>query len=185
MNWSVILYYSRSRVPCMIICFPVKPLLTEGIGNAIKTKNQPWAKWKNTHPPFWARNILNINNIVRTAEKDYYGKLLTDNKSNLMKSWKFMNPLIINKKNNFTCETFNIDNCESDKHRIAKTFNDFFVNIGSSLSGKIPPGQCDPITYVKNGNIDTIFLRPINNDEVMSILKDMRTSKSRMGWFES
>ena len=76
---------------------------------------------------------------------------------------------------------FIIDNCEvSDKHLIANKFNDFFVNIGSSLAEKIPPGQCDPITYVKNGNINTIFLRPVNNDEVMSILKDMRTSSP--GW---
>ena len=45
---------------------------------------------------------------------------------------------------------------------------------------KIAPGQCDPITYVKNGNINNISLRPVSNDEVMSILRDMRIS--RPGW---
>ena len=162
-----------------------KPWLTDGIKNAIKTKNQLWAKCKKYGSPHlclqYSEYEKYLHKIVRTAVKDYYEKLFTDNKSNFMKSWKIMRTIINNKKNDFTSGTFIIDNCEvSDKHLIANKFNDFFVNIGSSLAEKIPPCQCDPIAYVKNVNINTIFLRPVNNDEVMSILKDMRTSSP--GW---
>ena len=38
---------------------------------------------------------------------------------------------------------------EQKKDLIANGFNEFDVNIGPALAGKIPTGKSDPITYIK------------------------------------
>ena len=63
---------------------------------------------------------------------------------------------------------------------IANGFNEFYVNIGPALAGKIPTGKSDPITYIKNGISNTIFLRPVNEAEVEDILKSLKNAGP--GW---
>ena len=89
------------------------------------------------------RKIQNYKNkltsILRTAEKEYYSKLLTDAKGNIKSTWKILNT-IINKKTNtsklpshFECNEINI----VSKQSIADGFNNFFVDVGSNLDKKI------------------------------------------------
>ena len=65
---------------------------------------------------------------------------------------------------------------EQNKDLIANGFNEFYVNIGPALAGKIPTGKGDPITYIKNGITNTIFLRPVNEAEVEDILKSLKNA---------
>ena len=44
----------------------------------------------------------------------------------------------------------------------------------------IPPGKCEPINYIKNGISNSIFIRPVNENEVVAILKEMKNSSP--GW---
>ena len=62
--------------------------------------------------------------------------------------------------------------------QLLKSFNDFYVNIGPTLASQIPTGTCDPITYIKNGTRNSIFLHPVNEEEVSNILKDMKNSSA-------
>ena len=80
-----------------------------------------------------------LTSLLRTAEKEYYSKLLTDAKGNIKNTWKILNA-VINKKTNtsklprhFECNGGNI----ASKQSIAYEFNNFFVGVGSNISKKI------------------------------------------------
>ena len=89
---------------------------------------------------------------------------------------------IINyKKNSNRNEIFRIDNEDvTDKQTIANKFNAFYVNIGPTLARNIPSGNCEPINYIEKGIANSIFIRPVNENEVVAILKDMKNSSP--GW---
>ena len=74
----------------------------------------------------------------------------------------------------------NMTSVITDQQKIAEKFNEFYVNIGPTLSSKIPAGRCDPISYINNGTTNSIYLRPVNEEEVSNILKDMKNSSA--GW---
>ena len=119
--------------------------------------------------------------IIRTAEKEYYEKLFTESTNNIVKSWKIIRD-VINKRNNVTkTASFLINEHDiTDQETIAEKFNEFYVNIGPTLARKIPTGRCDPISYIENGTRNSIFLHPVNEEEVNNILKDMKNSSA--GW---
>ena len=99
--------------------------------------------------------------------------------------WKWHRKIIRNiinkKKNRNINETFHIENKDvNDGQIIANKFNEFYVNIGPTLARNIPSGKCDPITYIKKGITNSIFLRPVNETEVVTILKEFKSSSP--GW---
>ena len=119
--------------------------------------------------------------IIRTAEKEYYQTRFTESRNNIIKSWKIIRDVINNRKNATKTVTFRINEHDfTDQHKIAEKFNEFYVNIGPTLASKIPAGRYDPITYIKNGTTNSIYLRPVNEEEVSNILKDMKNSSP--GW---
>ena len=122
-----------------------------------------------------------LKRIIRVAEKDYYEKMFRENRDNIVKSWKLIRNIINNKKCNRNNDEFHIDNCKiTDKTINAEKINAFYVNIGLSIASKIPPGKSDPITYIRNCVHYTILFRPVNEEEVTSILKNMKNSSA--GW---
>ena len=116
-----------------------------------------------------------LQRISRKAERDYYDTLFQENKNDIVKSWKIIRNIINNKKNSNRNEIFRIDNEDvTDKQTIANKFNAFYVNI------YIPSGNYEPINYIKKGIANSTFIRPVNENEVVAILKDMKNSSP--GW---
>ena len=123
----------------------------------------------------------NTLNVCRKAEKDYYDNLFQENKNDIVKSWKIIRSIINNKKNSNRNEIFHIENADvTDKQTIANKFNEFYVNIEARLARNIPPGKCEPINYIKIGISNSIFIHPVNESEVVAILKEMKNSSP--GW---
>ena len=153
--------------------------------NAIKRKNELWVKSKRHLSMHFALQYNGykkyLQKICRKAEKDYYDNLFSENKSDIVKSWKIIRNIINKKKNRNMNETFHIENKDvNDGQIIANKFNEFYVNIGPTLARNITSGKCDPITYIKKGITNSIFLRPVNETEVVTILKEFKSSSP--GW---
>ena len=80
-----------------------------------------------------------LNSILRTAEKEYYSKLLMYAKGNIRSTWKILNAVINTKTNtsklasHYECNGINI----VSKQSIADEFNNFFVDVGSNLAKMI------------------------------------------------
>ena len=61
---------------------------------------------------------------------------------------------------------------------IAESLNDFFVNIGSSIERKIPKTSTPFSSYLKEPNNKLLFLVLCIEIEILSIINNMKISKS-------
>jgi hypothetical protein len=78
-------------------------------------------------------------------------------------------------------ESFIINNkTVSNKTNIANAFNKYFINIGPSLSNKIPATTDKPDKYMKSHIIESIFIKPVVENEVESLIKNLKTAAA--GW---
>ena len=92
---------------------------------------------------------------------------------------------VINKKKSTTTPDYFIfnDRIITDKKHISELFNDYFVNIGKTLSKKVPQAKQSAISYLKQSCNKTLFLRPTTTNELTCIIKDLKTNSSS-GWDE-
>ena len=99
-------------------------------GNDIKQKVAFYKTYRNR-----------LNHILWSAERKYYQDLLIRHKSNMKKSWNFIKMVINKRKYRQCCNKF-VSNGKTveDGKLIANKFNDFFVNVGSSLAKTIQKG---------------------------------------------
>jgi len=79
-------------------------------------------------------------------------------------------------------QTFRINNKNvSDPNVIAEKFCDYFTNIGENYSNKIPPSMNTSAYYLnrrKKKNPNSIFLTPTDSNEIITILKTLKSKKS-------
>ena len=160
-----------------------KPWLSNGLIKSIKTKNKLYVKY--LRRPTLTNRLLykqfrnKLNMLMRRVEQEYYDKELLIHKNNLRKSWEIIKDVINKNKKIDLPDMFNIDDdMVTDKLEIALNFNNFFVNIGKTLSSDIPTNSGDPLSYIKSAVPDSIFLESV--DESENICKNMKECSS--GW---
>ena len=110
--------------------------------------------------------------LQRKAEMDNQKEQLSLNSHDLRKSWKVLRQILGLKvgKNNCANTEFIIQgNVISDTNEIAKYFNNYFVNIGKSLSDKCH-SNVDPLTY----------LIPNEHNLVLSIIQEIEVRNNIM-----
>ena len=104
-----------------------KPWLTTGLKNAIKTKNKLYKK-----------------------------SLIEANRDNIRKTWMVIKQAINRKRASTGSDKFyhadSNSGITSDPAVIANAFNNFFVNIGPTLSSKIPEQGLEYRKYMPQGN---------------------------------
>ena len=61
---------------------------------------------------------------------------------------------------------------------MSNCFNDFFVNIGNSVEEKIPRVEIPFSNFLKEENKTSFFIRPVDDNEVKTMIKNLSTSKS-------
>ena len=61
---------------------------------------------------------------------------------------------------------------------IARTFNNFFVNVGKNTDKDISHGSYCPTSFLKGNFPDSMFLSPVNSYEVESYISQMDSTKS-------
>src|SRR6218665_2883253 len=77
--------------------------------------------------------------INELSESNYYAESLTQCKNDLNKTWKIIKKILPSNGDSELPHTFIIAESETkDPLLIAKSFNDYFVNLGPSLANEIP-----------------------------------------------
>ena len=61
---------------------------------------------------------------------------------------------------------------------MAQSFNEFFVGIGNMVEEKIPKVKKDFSEFLGDSNKNTIFLKPVDDDEVLSMISKLNPSKA-------
>ena len=117
------------------------------------------------------RNI--ITNLIRSSKKIFYQNYFQLHQSNAKKTWEgIRNVLNVSKKDLSSPSKLTIDEVDIyDPKIISEKFNDFFVNIGNKVEGKIPSKKNNRVS-------NSMFILPIDDDEVFDMLKKLDKSKS-------
>jgi hypothetical protein len=161
------------------------PWLTTGLKNSIKKKNYMYYIFKKTPNDdnllLYKQYRNKLNHLLRSSERQYYDNLLKSNKHNMKKTWNVLKEIINKKSVSPIQDCFIVNNKEiKDPILIANHFNKYFTNIGSNLAKSIPNNSNSPLLYMNESNPNSIFIRPVIETEVLSIIKKLK--KAAAGW---
>ena len=149
------------------------PRLTDGLRASIKMKNRLY-KLSMKKPIL--SNVLYYKTYRHKpySENSRRGSLptiiwipLTD----MNKTLTMIKNIAWKNKTNKCCGQF-LDgtNVVSDKVEISKMFNDFFTSIGIDLAKNTPTH--DPSYYLRGSFVDSMYLSPVTENEVPSLIKN-------------
>ena len=118
--------------------------------------------------------------LIRKSKQNYFSKYFSDNSKNLRDTWKGIKNIIHMKNNSNSSPTCILHNGDSltDPTEIANTFNNYFSNIGESLQSKIHSSHVNFTKYLKNPNINSFFLSPTNENEIIGLIMDLKIGKA-------
>ena len=155
--------------------FGGKPWITNGIQKACKKKNalyKEFLKKRTTEAENKYKLYKNkLIRIMRSSKRDYYSKVLEDNKSNIKNTWKVLNGIIKKGSGKVGYPTYFQTNSKTfnDMSLVADEFNKFFVGVGPDLAKKIRD--------TGNGNnatnktiVNSMFLKETDEKEIIDIV---------------
>lgn len=159
----------------------LKPWITKGLINSIRKRDKmkfELNKNKNNVELFQKYKIYRnkTNNLIKISKKDYYFKKINENKHDIKKIWRVVRESLnenINTNNtlNIKHNTVNL----TDEKEISETFNNYFINVGKTMTENI---KCDEILEKRNINCKNIFLKPITEEEIIKNLDRLKNNSS-------
>lgn len=163
-----------------------KPWISKGLMNACKKKNKLYRNFikygTNTAEMKYKvyKNKLVI--IMRQAKKDYYNKLLDDNKNNIKGTWNILNKVMGNKTAHTALPDHFIYNNKTlyDLNEVANEFNSFFVNVGPNLADSIKIHDMSLQRGWRGDSrvLQSMFLGDVSESEIMSIVSKSKSKTS-------
>ena len=117
--------------------------------------------------------------MLTAAERSHYETPFNETKDNLKKSWLILKQVINKKRDTSSCSKCLVNQeTTTDKNKIAKGFNQYFINIGPTLANKIPQDNKCPTTYMDNRVLESMVIAPVVEEEVRSIIKSLNDSSA-------
>ena len=161
-----------------------KKWMTKGLRLSIQNKNLLYRKKIRNPTTSNIDNYKSYNKLLQKclfhAENQYYIGILQSKYDSNNTFWK-MFASIINpdkqKKKTFINKVVYNDNTYTDSKDISNAFNDHFVTVGKKLSDKVH-GPSDYDKYMNINSIETIYLEPILQGEVIKEINFLKDNKS-------
>ena len=121
-----------------------------------------------------------IKTLIRQSRRDYYIHLFDENRSDTKKTWEGIRNIVnISKKSRVVPAELNYKNItKTGKQGMSQLFNEFFVGIGNSVEEKIPKGNKHFSEFLGPSSSNTIFIKPIDDDEVLCMILRLNSSKA-------
>ena len=157
-----------------------KSWLTQGLKDAIKTKNKLYHKYHQVksaaNEEIYKRYRNKLNHILRFAEKEHYSDLLRNCQDNIKKTWNTMKNIINKNKSRQKQSKFRLSDgtFTTDGQLISNTINEFFINIGPNLAKKIPGQNMSPVDFMGDPLVNSIFLSQVTHAEISTILNTLK-----------
>ena len=123
-----------------------------------------------------------VRKLIRESKTNYYNKELTKYQKDIKKTWKIINEIMNKSKIQRRYPSyFNINGTKiTDDLNIANHFNNFFIDIGSTLANNIDSaGKPDFQSYLNKLRIDSTFhFTSIEETDTISIINNLKPKKS-------
>ena len=147
----------------------LKGWITRGILKSIGFKNK---LFRLSHKVNNQANVMKykayrnaLNRTIKIAKINYYQNFLTRNKNNAKKVWEAINDLTNRKTKTSAPNKLQKENGDiiTDSDEIAEEFNNFFVNIGSSMAKSIPSVKCGFTQRTNHAGLaNFVFFEPLH-----------------------
>ena len=128
-------------------------------------------------PGEYARFRNKITSLIRKCKEKYYERCFLRVSGNIKSAWKMIRRLNKGYQNDSISE-ININGISiTNPSVIAKSFNEYFVNIANDLANELPPSDKCPYEYVAPNTMRTFELYPVSLDECASAISLLRITK--------
>ena len=162
-----------------------KPWLSTALKESIKIKNKLYVKSKRSsgseNVSFYKKYRNKLNQLIQSAERKHFHDVLFEHKSNLKKSWQVIKTVINKRKYTPVNTKFKVNGATTnDGSVIANKFNTYFVNVGTVLANSIAPTDKNPVDYIQQDIINTLYFDPVTENEICKIIGSLKDSAA--GW---
>jgi len=130
-------------------------------------------------------NLKTYNRIlkqnIRIAKKIYYHASFENFKDDVKKTWATINGILnrTKKKKAFPKQFFISGRCVSDVGEIANAFNNFFVDIGKSLTNNLVlPQDRSFEDYLLSPTLNVFQFKPVTKDKVLKAIISLKAKTS-------
>ncbi|XP_065680647.1 uncharacterized protein LOC136094568 [Hydra vulgaris] len=174
---SCIFRRNLKQINCVELCSDFSKISWINVINVNEAKN-PNNKL-NLEKSYKAyRNLLVT--FTRRSKKNHYSKFFSDNAKNLKSTWNGIKSLlnISSRVNSSPSCLSSINSMIHDPIKISESFNSFFVSVPEDLQNKIHSSNNDFNKYLKNPNLNSMFIKPTDKNEVLSIIHSLNDSKA-------
>ena len=163
---------------------PKLPWITKGLLKSINHKNKLYKEYvqcpSNNKKQKFKTYRNKLHGLIRKAKRLYYFKKFEQVKNNMRQTWKTINNVIGRAQKQTLSHQFkrNSGTIITDPTVISNEFNDFFVNVGPNLASKIQSTGKHYYDYLSTAHKQSIFMRPIVEDEILKIINKFDKNKS-------
>jgi len=157
--------------------------ITSGLRTSIKQKNKLYVKYKRIPSVYneitYKRYRKKLQLLITAAKKMHYQNLLNQYKKNSKKVWETIKEVIGNQNVKRGIQSISANGLiTTDTSRIANTLNEYFVSVGPNLDTEIPRVEVEPQHFLRGHYINSIFLSPVDTEEVSTSLRNLKDSSS-------
>ena len=156
------------------------PWMTAGIKQSIKTKNKLYKKFVKkpiTYGLAYRQYRNNLTKIIKASKSIYYHGQFNEVKGNIKGTWKIINSMLgkthKTQNNSFKTQA----GITNDSNLISNMFNDYFTNIATEVTNKIPPTETSFDAYLPNHNHPRIVWNPVTEHEIKKIVSECNSTK--------
>ena len=97
------------------------------------------------------------------------------------KSWQVIKKVINKRKYTPVNTKFKVNGATTnDGNVITNKFNTIFVNVGTVLANSIAPTDKNPVDYIQQDVINTLYFDPVTENEICKIIGSLKDSAA--GW---
>ena len=160
------------------------PWITKGLLKSVQVLNNLYKAQLNTSRDSEQRNRYKIyrnklNSIKRAAKNLFYLNELDKYRQNIKKTWDTLNDILGKQRKPRLADHIKHRGVMVDQdYDIAEIFNSYFASVGSNKCSQIGHTNHDPLKYMKNPNINSIYLSPTDPGEIAEILKKLKNKLS-------
>ena len=161
--------------------------ITMAIIKSIKTKDKLYKNLLLTETNTPLHNRLKHNfklyqkilkSTIKEAKHIYYHRLFNIHRNNIKKTWSIITDTLNHKQKSDISKEFIINNrVTTDSYEIANQFNNYFINIGKSLSDEILTRKS--FNSYLNTPCDKLFkFSPVDENTIISIINELKNNAS-------
>ena len=168
-----------------------KPWINKNILKNIKKRQNYFTLFKENKmsKENYARFRNFVNGLIRKSKKEYYDKLFEKYKNDIKSTWRTINSILnpdkMYNKSQLIKKLIYKNEELTENTSIANAFNEYFCNIGKSVSERYATinsnNDFNHLFYLNDNNfVNSFYFRPCTSSDIVTIIKSFKNKKAHI-----